>query len=262
MNPTVSLVITTYNREKYLPAAIESILVQTYADFELLIWDDGSSDRSVAMATHYTTFDKRVKVIAAPHTGRIQALKDAIAQTNGKYWGLVDSDDMLAPTALAETVSILDSQPSYGMVYTDHLVTDARGKVIGIGDRCGIPYSPERLLIDFMTFHFRLMRRSVYEDVGGINSELESAEDYDLCLRLSEVTEIYHHPKPLYLYRTHSESISGAQQLKQILASEKAINDALVRRGLANSLELEVSCHGDRPKFSLKQKKEPHRAHG
>lgn len=255
MNPIVSLVITTYNREKYLLAAIESILVQTYTNFELLIWDDGSSDRSVAMATHYTTFDKRVRVVAAPHTGRGRALKDAIAQTNGKYLGWVDSDDMLAANALAETVSILEAQPSVGMVYTDHLVTDAQGKVKGIGDRCRIPYSKERMLIDFMTFHFRLIRRDVYDALGGVSVDLETAEDYDLCLRLSEVTQIYHHPKPLYLYRTHSDSISESQHLKQILASQKSINNALFRRGLTDSLELEVNFN---PRFILKQKIKAH----
>jgi glycosyltransferase involved in cell wall biosynthesis len=216
--------------------------------------------RSHEIATHYTTFDKRIKVIAAPHTGRVEALRDAIAQTTGKYLAWVDSDDLLAPSALEETLTILEREPNIGMVYTDHLVTDERGKVKGLGDRCRIPYSSERLLIDFMTFHFRLMRRDLYDLVGGINVELESAEDYDLCLRFSEVTQIYHLPKPLYLYRVHEQSISGSQQLKQILASTQAVNDAIVRRGLSDCAPR--SARGDRfelkvnfnPRFFLSQK--------
>jgi glycosyltransferase involved in cell wall biosynthesis len=251
MNPKVSLIITTYNREKYLVAAIESILKQTLQDFELLIWDDGSSDRSSEIATRYTKLDRRVKFIAAQHTGRGQALKDAIAQTTGKYIGLVDSDDLLAPTALAETVPILDSHVDIGMVYTDHVIIDEQGKVKGIGVRCSIPYSKERLLIDLMTFHFRLMRREIYDRVGGINLELEVAHDYDLCLRFSEITQIYHHKSPLYFYRDHPNSISQSQQLTQILASQQAVNDALIRRGLDKQYQLNVEI---KSKFSIRRK--------
>ena len=87
MTPLISLVITVYNRERYLSAAIESVLNQTFSDFELLVWDDGSSDRSVAIARSYAQQDKRVRVVAAPHTGRGQALSDAITHTTCKYLG-------------------------------------------------------------------------------------------------------------------------------------------------------------------------------
>jgi len=70
MIPLVSIIITVYNRENYLGAAIESILNQTFPDFELLIWDDGSTDKSVPIANSYAQKDKRVRVVAAPHTGR------------------------------------------------------------------------------------------------------------------------------------------------------------------------------------------------
>jgi glycosyltransferase involved in cell wall biosynthesis len=250
-SPSISLVITVYNRERYLASAIESVLVQTYRDFELLIWDDGSSDRPVEIAQHYASIDKRVRVVAATHNGRGLALRDAIAHTTGKYLGWIDSDDLLAPTACASTVSILETQPSVGMVYTNHLIIDEGGELQGLGDRCRIPYSKERLLVDFMTFHFRLMRREVYERVGGIDPDLESAEDYDLCLRLSEATEIVHLPLPLYYYRVHGDSISGSESLKQAYYSELAVKLALMRRGLAEEYQLEVTVQ---PKFFLRRK--------
>lgn len=236
-----------------MPPRSRRVLVQTYTDFELLIWDDGSTDRSVEIANHYTTFDKRIRVVAAPHTGVGQTFKNALAQTTGKYLGWVDSDDMLSPTALEETIAILDSQPSVGMVYTDHLITDEIGNIKGIGNRCRIPYSKERLLIDFMTFHFRLMRREVYDRVGGIREELESAEDYDLCLRLSFVTEIYHLAKPLYLYRVHGDSVTKSPTLKQAYCSSLAVKDALVRRGMDSDYELGVMMQY---KFFLKPSKQ------
>src|SRR6476620_1938006 len=165
MSVPISLVMTTYNRERYLRAAIESILGQTWQQFELLIWDDGSSDRSVEIAQQYADRERRIRVVAASHQGPGQApaLKQAIAQTTGTYIGWVDCDDLLAPTALEETIAVLESNPAVGVVYTDYFNIDELGKVQGYGNRRHIPYSPDRLLVDFMTFHFRLMRRSVYD---------------------------------------------------------------------------------------------------
>ena len=182
MPPSISLIMTVYNRERYLDAAIKSILLQTYQNFELLIWDDGSTDRSVAMAEAYAGRDKRIRVIAAAHQGYTGALKAAIAETSGTYFGWVDSDDLLTPTALEATTAILNAQPPVGMVYTNYLVIDENNQPKGLGQRCQIPYSKDRLLIDFMTFHLRLMRRSVYNQVGGIDLAFPCAQDYDLCL--------------------------------------------------------------------------------
>ncbi len=249
---TFSLVITVYNGQAYLAATIESVLQQTRKDWQLLIWDDGSTDSSLEIAHRYAQQDQRIRVIAAQHQGRGVALANAVDQTTGIYLGFVDSDDLLAPTTLAETAEILDAQPKIGLVYTDYLVIDANGQVKGLGKRCQIPYSQERLLVDFMTFHFRLIRREVYNNVGGINSEFTSAQDYDLCLRLSEVTEVVHLSKPLYYYRNHAESISHTQQFEQIQFSSRAINEALQRRGLADELELLVQVN---PRFMLKRKK-------
>ncbi|MFW6358033.1 MAG: glycosyltransferase, partial [Chroococcales cyanobacterium] len=232
----ISLIITTYNRQQYLSCAIESILQQTQRHFELLIWDDGSTDASLEIAYQYASQDSRVRVVSAPHLGRGQALKKAIAATQGKYIGWVDSDDWLAPTALAETADFLNRHPPVGMVYTDYFDIDPNGNTIGYGQRCSIPYSPAKLLSFFMTFHFRLIRRSVYDAVGGIRAAFETAEDYDLCLRLSEVTEIGRIHQPLYFYRHHSQNISTQQDQKQRLRSHAAALEALSRRNSAPSL--------------------------
>ena len=247
----ISLAITVYNRERYLAAAIESVLKQTHTNFELLILDDGSTDRSVEIASGYAEQDKRISVVAAPHTGRGPALQNALAATKGKYLCWVDSDDLLHPQALAATAEVLNSQPDVGMVYTDYLVIDEQGQVKGLGSRCQISYSPQRLLVDFMTFHFRLMRRSVYEQTGGIDPEFNAAGDYDLCLRLSEVTQIHHLNKPLYLYRHHRDNISHQSQLEQLHFTALAIQRALQRRCLTDTLELEVKVY---PRFILRRK--------
>ncbi|MGI8499684.1 MAG: glycosyltransferase, partial [Hassallia sp.] len=254
MSPLISIIIINYNRENYLGEAIASILAQTWQYFELLIWDDGSTDKSVAIANKFAEQDQRVRVVKAPHLGIAAACKAAIAQTSGTYIGLVDSDDILASTALAETAAVLNRYPKTGFVYTDYLNIDQEGKVIGYGHRCSIPYSKEGLLVDFMTFHFRLMRRSVYDQVGGVNSSFYScAYDYDLCLRFSEVAQVRRVKKPLYLYRIHSQSISATRKTQQILSSKQMIAQALERRGLANKYQIDVELSNGR--FLLRRKK-------
>ena len=121
MSAVVSIIIVNYNREKYINAAIESVLSQTYREFELLIWDDGSTDRSVEIAREYAKRDRRVKVVAASHQGIDKARKEANAQTSGKYLSWVDRDEVLAPTALEETLAILEDSPQTGLVYRDYL---------------------------------------------------------------------------------------------------------------------------------------------
>jgi filamentous hemagglutinin family protein len=231
MAALISLVITVYNQERYLGAAIESVLSQTLGDFELLVWDDGSSDRSLSIAQLYACKDSRVRVVAAEHQGNGAALKQAIAQTNGRYIGWVDSDDLLAPTALVETTQVLERESDVGMAYTSYLDIDERDNIVSYGYRCIVPYSKEQLLHQFMTFHFRLIRRSVYEQVGGINELFECAHDYDLCLRLSEKTEVRHVNKPLYYYRTHSNSISRQKRQQQMRDARLAVELAYQRRG-------------------------------
>ena len=239
MKHSISLVTTVYNRQKYLAEAIESVLQQTKRDFELLIWDDGSTDNSVEIARSYEKQDSRVRVVAAPHGGNGSALSNAIAETTGKYLGWVDSDDLLEPEALEETAEMLESNPQLGMVYTDCLKIDDEGKLLGLDKRSQIPYSPKKLLTKFVTFHFRLIRRSVYDWIGGVLPEYDRIEDYELCLRLSEVTKIQRLPKPLYKYRVHQNSISGSRQEEQALLSVKVATEALHRRGLSDEWELD-----------------------
>ena len=216
MQPLISIVIPVYNREDYLKIAIESVLRQNFSNFELIIWDDGSTDKSVEIASQYAEKDKRIKLIAAKHQGFSNSLKSAFSICSGKYIGWVDSDDIVAPTALAETAKILDSNPDTGLVYTDYLLIDKDSKVLGKGSRCQIPYSKDRLLVDFMTFHFRLMRKEVFELAGGIN-----------------------------------ENMSQRERIELIYSSQEAIARALQRRGLDEEYEIKVEIIG---KYYLENK--------
>jgi glycosyltransferase involved in cell wall biosynthesis len=250
--PKVSLHMTVFNTERYVAQAVQSILEQTYPDFDLVLWNDGSTDRSGEILQSLAAGDSRVQFHSSSHLGVAAAHAQAIAASQGQYIGWIDSDDLLDPTALAETVSALDGDSGACMVYTDYFDMDERGEQTRLGQRCQVPYSKDRLLIDFMTFHFRLLRRSAFDAVGGMNVEQQSgAEDYDLCLRLSEYGEILRHPKPLYYYRCRPGSFSHSQRLDQINASEQAVRRALIRRGMSNTHELSVfiSAH-----FRLRKK--------
>jgi glycosyltransferase involved in cell wall biosynthesis len=251
MQPNISLVMTVYNQERYLAKAIESILQQTRTDFELIIWDDGSTDNSRQIAKEYGKKDARIRLFEEKNQGQARATKAAIDQTKGSYLGWVDSDDVLAFTALAETAAILETRSQVGLVYTNYLIIDEFGRLRGQGKRCQIPYSPQRLLVDFMTFHFRLLRRSIYDRTEGIDDRLMFGFDYDLCLKFSEVTTIEHLPKPLYYHRLHRDSMTARRRLEQIDGMKQAIELALIRRGLDLQYELEVEINS---LFRLKPK--------
>jgi glycosyltransferase involved in cell wall biosynthesis len=251
MGAKISLVMTVYNRESYLKAAIESVLAQTRTDWQLLVWDDGSSDGSLAIAKSYQALDPRIEAIAASRQGRVAALAAAHERVTGSYIGWLDSDDLLAPRAIEVTAAVLDDLPGIGMVYTDYLTIDEAGKVLGKGKRCSIPYSKNRLLVDFMTFHFRLFRRSKLEEAGGIDVSIPVAVDYDLCLRLSEVTQIVRVPESLYYYRWHRGSISIQQRSEQMLWAKEAIQRALIRRGLSDMYAIELDLTGNGGRYRL-----------
>ncbi|MEM1002371.1 MAG: glycosyltransferase [Bacteroidota bacterium] len=230
MNRLVSLIMTVYNREKYLHEAISSVLKQTYTNFELLVWDDGSQDNSLEIALSLAEQDPRCRVIQGEHSGHSKALQSSILQSRGEFIGWVDSDDQLIPEALEETVMVLQMNPEVGLVYTNYLLINEQSCIIGEGERCKIPYSPQRILQDFMTFHFRLIRRQVFEQVGGINTDFVYAQDYDLCLRMSEVTKFFHLNRPLYLYRNHQNNISHQKHLEQAYFMNEAVAQAKKRR--------------------------------
>ena len=249
--PEISIIITLYNRASFIAAAIGSVLRQTRRDFELIVWDDESTDDSLAVARKAAGDDPRVRIVGGKHGGMARGINEAAKLASGEYFGWVDSDDALAPTALEETAAVLDSRPDVGMVYTDYLTMNESGRVLGPGKRSSIPYSKERLLVDFMTFHFRLMRRELFDRAGGLDNTLVFALDYDLCLKLSEMTQIHHLARPLYYYRVHADSISVARRVDQIMASKEAIRRALVRRGLDRDHEIDVEIVG---RFRLKRK--------
>jgi glycosyltransferase involved in cell wall biosynthesis len=238
--PRVSIVIAVYNRQSYLTFAVESVLRQTYTDWELIISDDGSTDGTLEMAQNFALHGSRIRVLTAEHKGESYALIAGFNAAQGEYVGQLDSDDLLEPEAIELTVKALDEHPEWGMVYTNYREISEQGQLTRVGWRCSIPYNKDTLLTAFMVFHFRLMRKAIYEQVNGFNTDFDKIEDYELCLRLSEVTEIGKVDQFLYQYRQHSESVNSTSKLEMILLMEKAINLALKRRELDSIYKLKI----------------------
>jgi len=238
--PRVSVITTLYNRETYVPEAIASVLAQTEPDWEMIIWDDASTDHSLRIARQAAGVDPRIRLIEAGHQGHALALRDAFAEARAPYLAQLDSDDRLTPDALQKTCDHLDAHPEVGLVYSKYRALSPTGKLGPVGKRCDIPYSPDRLLIDMMVFHLKVIRRDAYDQAGGVTDEFPFAEDYDLILRLSELTGIEQIPDVLYEYRVHEESMSLTRSREQIESSKGAVESALERRGLADDYELDV----------------------
>ena len=243
--PVISVIVCAFNRAAMLDACLSSIRGQDHPSFEVIVMDDASADGALDVARRHEAEDERVRVFTRPtNAGSQENIQRAHAHARGAYIGWVDSDDLILPDCLSACAEVLDAEPRVGCVYTDQLVIDDHNRPIAYGHRAAIPFSPERLLIDFMTFHFRLYRREVYDRVGGIDTTMRFAADYDLCLRLSEVTDFKRVDRPLYLYRQHAATISAARRLEQIKASAGAVRRALVRRGMGDSHRLDVELVG------------------
>jgi rhamnosyltransferase len=250
--PAVALVVPVFNRKEYLSEALESIKAQSFEDFELVIWDDGSTDGAGEIARAFAEQDSRFRYFRTKQNRGIPAaLKSAIAKTSAPYFGWVDSDDILGQTALTKTKAVLDQLESVGCVYTKYQPIDAQGGLLEDERRASIPYSSRGLLTNFMAYHFRLIRRTVYDAVGGIDARFSFTPDYDLCLKLSEVSDFFHLPERLYSYRIHDKRASSLWRLEQIANAQLAVEEALERRGMAEDVRLEVEVTGERSRFRL-----------
>ena len=139
------------------------------------------------------------------------------------------------------------------MAYSQYCEMDEDSTLLGPGGRFRTPYSANQLLVELMTFHFRLFRTDAYHEVGGfdVDPATTHAPDYDLCLRMSERYPIEHLPKLLYRYRIHRCSMSNDSRLQQVRASFTAVQRALHRRGLQGQYALSL---GVRARHVLRQK--------
>ena len=233
MPELVSIAVPVFNTARFLPAALDSLLAQDHPHWEGLLWDDGSTDGSGEIAAEYARRDPRFRLLGNGRNNGIGiALASALDAARGTHVGVLDGDDLLEAEALSSMLAFMRAQPQLGMAYSQYVEIDEDGNTLGLGGRFLTPYSPYRLLLEFMTYHLRLIRADAYRAVGGFDPSMGVSTDYDLCLRLSERCAIAHLPKPLYRYRVRRDSVSQGNRLQQVRASFVAAQRAVQRRGL------------------------------
>lgn len=228
--PKISLLSAAYNAERYIHEMITSVINQSFRDFEFILYDDASTDRTVQIARSFD--DPRIKILSGrANRGQNGVIPEIANVASGEYIGWVDADDMLMEQTLESTNWVLDQYPQYGLVYTDHYEMDDQSKITHVGKRSQYPYSRDNLLLHFMSFHFRLFRHELYAQIEPLNPEYRVAQDYEFCLKMSEITDFLHLPLPLYQYRAHAESLSNQKYKLQSEVCLELIQDALARRG-------------------------------
>ena len=200
--PTVSVVIPVYNGERYLAQAIQSVLDQTYKNFELIVVDDGSTDSSAAIAKSFG--DSRLRYHYQKNSGASRARNTGIELTRGSLIAFLDSDDIWLPQKLEKQIACLETHNEIGAVYCWYRVLAAgKSREICTGivsqDPFGIITAGYGLLPSTTMF-----RREVLNNVKGFDEDLIGSEfeDRDLTLRLCEITKFTYLPEPLVLYRS------------------------------------------------------------
>ena len=247
-NPKISIIMPTWNSEsKWLKRAIDSLLAQYYENWELCIADGGSTDRKTrAILQEYAYKDKRIKIkLLSENRGISLNSNEALSLAQGEYIGFLDHDDELTPDALIENISALNEHRDADLIYSDHAKIDKHDYIYDEEFKPG--WSPELLLSYCYIGHFKLIRKSLLDEVGWFRKEYDGSQDYDLLLRLSERTNrIYHIPQILYLWRATKRSVALATRSKpsSIERGREAVQAALMRRGIPGHVVL--------PEFAIK----------
>lgn len=250
--PKVSVYIPAYNAIDFIEEAIESVLNQTYTDLEIVVVNDGSTDETGEFLDKLYGVNPRITIIHQDNGGISSASNNAINHCRGEYILQLDSDDALLSETVEMLVNVLDKN-DIGFVYGDSYLTDQTGKVYGKAYSWSM-YDRYRLLQGMMVHHPRMFRKRDYNRISGFDESLSNAVDYDLFLKLSEVTDGYHLQTPLYLYRQHNSNTSKVNSMQQDKNNFKCIQLAIRRLGLADLIELKPdTSHSRRVIKTLKK---------
>jgi glycosyltransferase involved in cell wall biosynthesis len=232
----VSVVTSVYNGEKYLAEAIESVLCQTFTDFEFILVDDGSQDRTWGIISKYAQNDARIIPLQNNvNLGVVAGLNRGLDASRGQYIARQDADDISNPERLARQVAFLDKEQDYGAVATTVIYIDTQGKTLDIPSPFIASENEEiqeKLLENNCLCGPTLMIRRTSLEVAGFwfGEGLDASEDYDICLRLGEVSKLASLREPYYGYRQHSQSASIIREYQQVLHKAVALERAIHRR--------------------------------
>ncbi len=207
MELRLTVIIPVFNNMPFLQEAIESILTQTYRDFQLLVINDGSTDDSLTYLRTLT--DPRIKIINQPNLGLCNSLNNAIYnQVKTEWVARLDADDIALPNRLEEQVNFMIKNPNYSCVFSQIYRIGGSGREFGY-----YQINSTELITDYHLEKYGsiihstgFFQREKFIEVGGYRSFLYPVDDYDLLLRFSEKFPVAVINKPLVKYRIHGES--------------------------------------------------------
>lgn len=232
--PLISVIINCYNGEKYLKGAIDSVIVQTYENWEIIFWDNQSTDNSAAIVNSYD--DSRIKYFFAPeHTLLGEARNKAVAKASGEWIGILDCDDIWYKDKLKN--QLRDAASDIGMIYTRarFLVEESGFKTVMAKNKRNNFYPRRKelpsgnifneLLYDcFIPPPSALIRKDIFVSVGGIDNSLKVAEDYDIFLKISRISNTLAIDDVLCEYRIHNNNMSHANLERSFSESIGLVN--------------------------------------
>jgi hypothetical protein len=237
--PLVSVTMVVCDVDRYLAEAIESILAQTFRDFEFIIVDFGSTDSSKSIIFKYAAIDSRIRFCEIRHCGLAEARNAACSLAEGKYVAIMDADDVCLPERLAWQVDFMERHPGVGAVGGAVKWIDATGNSLATFRH---PLTDREIRSALLTYSVLwqptvLMLREAFVRVGGYRGPFAPAEDYDLWLRISERFQLANLERTVLKYRIHPNQVSVRKVAQQSLSMTAAQLAASSRRdGLPDSL--------------------------
>jgi GT2 family glycosyltransferase len=209
--PIVSVVMAVRNGAEYVGEAVDSVRAQTFPDFELIVVDDGSTDRTPEILAEAAGGDERIRMIRQPQGGVSRARNRGCTDAAGKYLAILDADDVAMPTRLELQVPFLDSRPEVAVVGGAGTLIDEDGRELGTAK---YPASEVEVLSLLNAGRTPLMqsaatiRADAFRAASGYRPVMEVAQDYDLWLRIAERGQITNIPEPVVRYRIHGGQAS------------------------------------------------------
>ncbi|MDD4990288.1 MAG: glycosyltransferase family 2 protein [Candidatus Pacebacteria bacterium] len=217
-NVKISVIMSSYNGEKFIKEAISSILAQTFGDFEFLIVNDGSTDLTPVILEECARKDQRIKIITnSGCIGLTKSLNKAIKQARGEYIARMDDDDISLSERLAKQIDFMEKNPKMAVVGCLGFIVDERGEVIGEKKLAlNYPEIKKRLLFNNQFVHSSLMLcKTVLDKEGFYNEKFKKAQDYELVLRLASKYPVVNLPQKLLKWRLLPTSLSWKNKEQQ-----------------------------------------------
>lgn len=220
VQPAISVAMSVYNGERFLAEAIDSVLAQTFTDFEFLILDDGSSDATPSIIRAYAARDNRIRPIIRENRGLIASLNQLIEEACAPIVARMDADDICHPERFERQYAFLRERPEYGVIGCSSEDIDEQGRTLLLKGT-GHPLDHEAFLATIGTggqlicHPAAMFRRDVVLGVGGYHAAFRHCEDFDLWLRLASVTRLGNLPERLIRYRHSPGQVSSRHATEQ-----------------------------------------------